>query len=156
MPTMHGSKDDGTPITDAMVEAMTAASSSSKASPAAMRSPRRPAGRMLGDGGAAARGGGDAEFVDRAGERFGPQGLAGAATGEQPAGRVVGGGAHVGPFAALLLDEGYLSLAERRWFHRRGRDPFAEPFTARAHLPEQAGVRSASSRPPGGGLGPRS
>ena len=60
----------------------------------------------LADGGTAARGGGDAEFVDRAGEGLGSQGLARAATGKQPAGRVVGGGAHVGPIVGVLEEQG--------------------------------------------------
>ena len=56
----------------------------------------------LADGGSAARDGRDPEFVDRAGEGLGSKGLARAATGEQPAGRVVGGGAHVGPMVDVL------------------------------------------------------
>ena len=80
----------------------------------------------LADGGAPARGGRDAEFVDRAGEGFGPQGLAGAATGEQPAGRVVGGGAHVGPLVGVLEGTGRL----------RGdtSGPGSEPRTTRPRL----------------------
>ncbi|RKN41557.1 hypothetical protein D7223_24290 [Micromonospora endolithica] len=46
--------------------------------------------------GQAAGNGGDAEVADERADRAGSQRLTGAASGEQPAGVAVGGGAHVG------------------------------------------------------------
>ncbi|KAB1924954.1 hypothetical protein F8271_30530 [Micromonospora sp. ALFpr18c] len=65
--------------------------------------------------GEAASDGGDAEVPDERGDRVEGEGLAGSASGEQPAGVAVGGGAHIG----ALVGQGQQQLGDRFRDRRR-------------------------------------